>query len=69
MPNLSIPADIPRRCQSCGRGLAPHEQNCEGCALATASRAGFRFSRRVIAIAAVAAALEMVAAWWYFLPH
>jgi len=69
MPNLSIPADLPRRCQRCGRGLAPHEQSCEGCALATASRAGFRLSRGMIAVAAVAAALEMAAAWWYLLPH
>ena len=69
MPNVSVPADIPRRCQRCGRGLAPHEESCEGCALAAASRAGLRASRRVIAIAALAAALEMVAAWWYFLPH
>ncbi len=69
MPDVSIPADVPRRCQECGRALAPHEQSCEGCALATASRAGSRFSRRAIAIAAVAAAIEMAAMWWFFMPH
>lgn len=65
MSNPSIPADLPRRCQRCGRGLAPHEQSCEGCALATATRRGGRVTRRAVAIAMIAAAVEMGAVWWF----
>jgi hypothetical protein len=69
MSNPSISMDIPRRCQSCGRGLAPDEQVCEGCALAASARSASRLSRRTIAIAAVVAALEMAAGWWFLFMH
>lgn len=61
-----LPADLPRRCQRCGRALAPHEQVCEGCSLSRVTRSGARFTRRSLTIAFIAAAVEMAALWWFF---
>jgi hypothetical protein len=56
----------PRRCDRCGRALAPHESACEGCALAAVTRSGGRFTKRAVAIALIAAAVEMAVVWWLF---
>lgn len=58
-----------RRCQACGRALAPHEGACEGCALAEAMgpRGARRYGRAAIAFGVVAATLEMGALLWLLL--
>ena len=55
-----------RRCDRCGRALAPHESACEGCALAAVTRAGGRFTKRALLIAMIAAAAELGVVWWFF---
>ena len=63
MPDTHAP---PRRCEQCGRALAPHEAACEGCALArvTAGPRGRRWARAPIVFGVVAATLEMAVVLW-----
>lgn len=61
-------ADV-RRCERCGRALAPDERACEGCALADVMGAprSRRFARAPLVFGVVAATVEMaIILWLYF---
>ena len=55
-----------RRCERCGRALAPDERGCEGCALAsvTSGARARRWARAPIVFGVVAATLEMAVVLW-----
>jgi hypothetical protein len=55
-----------RRCEQCGRALAPDERSCEGCALArvTTGAGARRWTRAPIVFGVVAATIEMAIVLW-----
>ncbi|MFL5575767.1 MAG: hypothetical protein ACJ79S_07365 [Gemmatimonadaceae bacterium] len=61
------PSSETRRCSRCGRALAPHEEQCEGCSLAEAMgpRGARRYGRAALVLGVVAATLEMAALLWF----